>query len=131
MQALKNERGVAHAHLALSRCCERLNDVPTAMAHLEMYLSVLKPEEDRRSYAEACSRIGKIYFERKQYEQAAGFFDKLYKLAQELRDTRLMDLSRLNLGMARAKASEAKYMKLVKSGDIDTLLAWKLGREKF
>lgn len=130
-RGLHDNQSVAASHLALSKCMERRGDTPSAMRHLDQYLKMSNPASDLKGYAEACCRLGKIHFDHRSYEMAVKFFETFYKLAQDCRDTRLMELARLNLGTARGRLMELKYMELVCSGDLDALLKWKLEREPF
>ena len=65
-----------------------------------------------------------IYTQQHKFERAVTYFEKFFEVAKTLNDRRLLDVARINLGIARGSARTGRYMEVV-SGDINTLLQWK------
>lgn len=62
--------------------------------------------------------------------QAVMYFEKFFEVARGIGDMRVLDMARLNLGVARGGAWQAEYMTAV-DGDLEKLLNWKNLRISF
>tara|TARA_B100001142_G_scaffold274187_1_gene282029 strand:+ start:802 stop:2181 length:1380 start_codon:yes stop_codon:yes gene_type:complete len=88
--------------------------------------------------ARAWCTLGKIRSAEGEHAKAASCFEKFFELARGLSDQRLLDVARINLGIARGKVKQEKFMSTVlhagedgtKEGSeaLGNLLSWKVAR---
>lgn len=62
--------------------------------------------------------------------QAVTFFEKFFETARTLSDRKMLDVARVNLGVARGSLRMRAYMGIV-AHDLPALIAWKSSRMPF
>lgn len=126
---LGDKAGEGTACCALANTHQALGETDKAISNLEAFLELAK-NGDPSSQARACCSLGIIYTEQKKYERAVTYFEKFFEVARSLHDRRMLDVARINLGIARGYARTGAFMDLVKT-DMHTLLQWKNVRMPF
>ena len=117
-------------HIHLAAACQHKpqvqqarGDIEAAITYLESFLELSK-DGDPVSQAKACCSLGVIYTSQHKFERAVTYFEKFFEVARSLNDRRLLDVARVNLGVARGAARTGKFFDAVVT-DINTLLQWK------
>ena len=59
---------------------------------------------DPVSQARACCSLGKIYSAAGKFDRAVTYFERFFEVARSLNDRRMLDVARVNLGVARGSA---------------------------
>lgn len=93
-------KGKSKAYEALATSHEALDDNRTATAHMEKSLEFAE-STNPDTEARASCKLGMLYSRHKQSDQAVEQFEKFYKMACELKNIRLIDHAKFNLGVAR------------------------------
>jgi len=81
--------------------------------------------------ARACCSLGKIYAEEGKFDRAVTYFERFFEVARSLNDRRMLDVARVNLGVARGSARGAGLLRAVAGGGggdaagMTALLQWK------
>jgi len=118
-----DKAGEGTACCALAGAHQAMGDVDAAVQNLETFLELSK-NGDPASQARACCSLGNIYTAQKKFERAVTYFEKFFEVARSLNDRRMLDVARINLGVARGSARTGRFMEVV-SSDLNTLLLWK------
>lgn len=129
-QNLGDQLGEGAACAALAQSFQELGDVTVALEFLENYLEVATKNEQFLGQVEACTALGGIFTNQGNHDKAVSYFEKAFQIAQTLEDKRLVEPSRVNLGMALANVQLHDYLKLV-TKDMDAVLQWKSRRKAF
>ena len=132
-QKLKNIRLEGAVHSLLAQCFEglhRLDDAVAALKELRRLSREASGEPaapDYQGLANAACRLGLIFYQRGQYADAVATFEEMYTTARRMKDARLLNTARVNLGAARGLAMRATYLGHVAS-DLGAVLDWKCAR---
>jgi len=118
-----DKAGEGAACCALAQCYQDLGDVGQAVSFLEQFLDLSKNAHPS-NHARACCSLGVIYTKQHKFERAVTYFEKFFDVAKTLNDRRMLDVARVNLGIARGSARTGRYMEVV-ANDLNTLLQWK------
>eukprot|EP00217_Crustomastix_stigmatica_P011837 CAMPEP_0183797340 /NCGR_PEP_ID=MMETSP0803_2-20130417/15412_1 /TAXON_ID=195967 /ORGANISM="Crustomastix stigmata, Strain CCMP3273" /LENGTH=410 /DNA_ID=CAMNT_0026042009 /DNA_START=52 /DNA_END=1284 /DNA_ORIENTATION=- len=118
-----DKTGEGTACCALASTHQALGDTEAAISNLETFLELAK-NGDPASQARACCSLGIIYMKQKKFERAVTYFEKFFEVARSLHDRRMLDVARVNLGIARGSVRTGRLMDIVAS-DAHTLLQWK------
>mmetsp|Transcript_3993 Transcript_3993/g.9621 ORF Transcript_3993/g.9621 Transcript_3993/m.9621 type:complete len:431 (+) Transcript_3993:307-1599(+) len=110
--ALGDRAGEGAARRSLAAANQSLNDVDGAVAHLEAFLEIAK-SGDPASQARACCSLGKIYSAAGKFDRAVHYFERFFEVARSLNDRRMLDVARVNLGIARGSARGAGLLRVV------------------
>ena len=94
-----------------------------AISNLEQFLEISK-HGDPELQARACNSLGAIYQHQGKYERAVTYFARGFEVARSLSDRALLDVARVNLGVARGKARMPNYFNAVNT-DLLSLLLFK------
>mmetsp|Transcript_62110 Transcript_62110/g.196420 ORF Transcript_62110/g.196420 Transcript_62110/m.196420 type:complete len:441 (-) Transcript_62110:490-1812(-) len=127
--ATGDKAGEGAACCALAAAHQAMGDVEQAVANLESFLELAKVG-DPTSQAQACCSLGVIYQQQGNFDRAVMYFEKFFEVARSLNDRRMLDVARVNLGVARGSAHTAKYIDVVNE-DLGMLLQWKNVRTPF
>lgn len=120
---LGDAAGEGTACAALARTNQELGDVEGAISNLEQFLEISK-HGDPELQARACNSLGAIYQHQGKYERAVTYFERGFEVARSLSDRALLDVARVNLGVARGKARMPNYFNAVNT-DLLSLLLFK------
>eukprot|EP00199_Chlamydomonas_sp_CCMP681_P000524 CAMPEP_0119104618 /NCGR_PEP_ID=MMETSP1180-20130426/2788_1 /TAXON_ID=3052 ORGANISM="Chlamydomonas cf sp, Strain CCMP681" /NCGR_SAMPLE_ID=MMETSP1180 /ASSEMBLY_ACC=CAM_ASM_000741 /LENGTH=430 /DNA_ID=CAMNT_0007089433 /DNA_START=132 /DNA_END=1424 /DNA_ORIENTATION=+ len=112
------------AATAYAQCLERTGNVAGAIQSLENYFHTLARGADQWGPAYACCSLGTLYYSQKDMPQAVTYFERFFELARSLPDRRVVEVARVNLGMARGALRMQAYFELVDT-DLPRLIAWK------
>ena len=121
-------RALGEAHLARGA-------VDEAAAALERFAAMESTGTAARARAH-CS-LGRISLKRRDYARSVGHFERFHELARGLGDARLLDVARVNLGVARGVASEGGFIAKVATAGLgseaatanaESLVTWKDSR---
>lgn len=115
--------GEGEACCALAQCYQDLGDVAQAISYLEKFLELSK-NANPSNHARACCSLGVIYSKQRKFDRAVTYFDKFFEVAKTLHDRRMLDVARVNLGIARGCVRTGRYMDVV-ANDLTSLLQWK------
>lgn len=86
--------------------------------------------QDSKGQARACGNLGIVYYNQGNFEQAVIYFEKLFEVARTLENQKILDIARINLGVARGAARMNDYIPIVKD-NLMALLQWKSNRMPF
>lgn len=130
-KATGNKEGEGAARRALAAANEALGDVDAAIENLEAFLAVAKTG-DPTAHARACCSLGKIYLAQGKHDNAVVYFERFFEVARGLNDRRMLDVARVNLGVARGGVRGAAMLKAVTgagaegtNASMQSLLQWK------
>lgn len=130
-----DEEGVGCALRALGEAHLARGAVDEAVAALERFAAMESTGAGARARAH-CS-LGRILLKRRDYARSVGHFERFHELARGLGDARLLDVARVNLGVARGVASEGGFIaKVAAAGPaseaaaahVESLVTWKDSR---
>ena len=110
--ATGDRAGEGSALRSLAAVCQARGDDAGAIANLEAFLEIAKTG-DPRSQASACCSLGKIYSAQGKHDWAVMYFDRFFEVARGLNDRRMLDVARVNLGVARGAARATGMLKAV------------------
>ncbi len=80
------------------------------------------------SKAEACLKLGLLEFQNGNLSSSVGYFEKeFFEKAKELHDRKLIDIGRVNTGVAKGLNGMDFFKNIIKN-DFQAFLAWKLKR---
>ncbi|MCO5580494.1 hypothetical protein L7F22_034362 [Adiantum nelumboides] len=96
----KDMVGQSKAHAAIAKIQESMGETRIAIKHLEALLEVSQ-HVNLETQATACCKLGLIYNQQNLYDKAHLYFKRFFKLACALKDPKLMDAARLNLGYVK------------------------------
>lgn len=85
---------------------------------------------DQQGAAMAACSLGNMFYEQKDLEQAVSYFERFFEIARTLKDRKMLDVARVNLGIARGTLRMDAYMSTVVS-DLPQLIQWKNARIPF
>jgi tetratricopeptide (TPR) repeat protein len=145
--------GEGQACSALASAHEAAGELSKAISFLEIFYELSQMTGELASQEEACTRLGKIYFQTEDYNNSVRFFEKVralqainlwpgvictfivtvaqaFEMARSLGNQRSIGTARINLGVARAHAKLSSYLK-VANGNLPALLKWKNRRTPF
>ncbi len=122
--------GEGAACSALAACYQVTKDMDKAMHYLERYHDVSVQKKEYRQQAEACSALGVLAATSGKHDKAVAYFEKAFEIARGLKDRRLMDAARINLGLSRGNVGLPTYARAINE-DLNTLLNWKSKRIDF
>lgn len=71
-----------------------------------------------------------MLYEQGDLDAAVTYFEKFFETARTLNDRRMLDVARVNLGVARGALRMGAWMHVV-HGDLPKLIAWKSSRVPF
>ncbi|GMH41675.1 hypothetical protein BSKO_09585 [Bryopsis sp. KO-2023] len=126
---IRDQGAEGQAYCGMAECYEALNDMPKAILSLETYLDISRMQ-DPEGQARACCNLGIIYYNQGKFEQSVTYFEKFFEVARTLGNQQVLDIARINLGVARGAARMNEYM-LVVQDDLPALLHWKNNRMPF
>ena len=121
-------RALGEAHLARGA-------VDEAVAALERFAAMESTGAAARARAH-CS-LGRILLKRRDHARSVAHFERFHELARGLGDARLLDVARVNLGVARGVAHEGGFIaKVAAAGpgseaanaNVESLTSWKDSR---
>ncbi|KAI5057329.1 hypothetical protein GOP47_0027344 [Adiantum capillus-veneris] len=92
--------GQSKAHAAIAKIQESMGETEIAIMHLEALLEVSQ-HVNLETQSTACCKLGMIYNKQHIYDKALLYFEMFFKLACALKDPKLMDAARLNLGYVK------------------------------
>lgn len=122
--------GEGEACAALANAFKEMNDMKLAVFYLEKHLDIATRNKQSVQQVEACSALGSIYSAQNSHEKAVSYFEKAFDIAKNVGDRKLIDATRIKLGMARGNTSLNAYMDVVNT-DLPALLKWKTRRVQF
>ena len=122
-QAAGDKIGEGTACCALAAVHQSLGEEGPAVTHLETFLELAK-NGDPDAQARACCSLGVIYTKQGRFERAVTYLEKFFELARSLGDRRLLDVARVNLGIARGSARTQRFVEVVHTS-MPALLLWK------
>lgn len=117
--------GIACA--ALAHSFKELGDKKLAIKYLEKVLELSTRHGQQLEQAEACGALGAVHSSQGQLNKALVYFEKTYEIARSVGEKKLIDSSRINLGIARGNIAMMDYMEVVAT-DLPSLLSWKTKR---
>mmetsp|Transcript_40277 Transcript_40277/g.114029 ORF Transcript_40277/g.114029 Transcript_40277/m.114029 type:complete len:430 (-) Transcript_40277:386-1675(-) len=120
---LGDKVGEGRAYCEIAKCLQTLGHRQGAIENLEHYLELSKAM-DPHGQARAYCLLGNIYHQDGNFESAVSYFEKFFEVARTLQDRPLLDIARVNLGVARGMANMEGFMTMV-NGDLSALLQWK------
>jgi tetratricopeptide (TPR) repeat protein len=106
-----------------AECQQQLGQLEAAAGALESFLW-LSRSKDPEAAAGACCSLGAIYYQQRKWGPAVASFERFYELARGIGSGRMVDVARVNLGLARGAVRVARFMELVE-GDLPALVQWK------
>ena len=132
-----DDAGIGSALRAIGEANLAIGSVDEAVRALERFTAMESMAEGARARVH-CS-LGRILLKKRDYGRCVGHFERFYEIARGLGDTRLLDVARVNLGVARGAAVEGKMLaKVTAAGpdkDVDgaakaveSLVLWKDSR---
>lgn len=77
----------------------------------------------------ACS-LGNMCFEAEDMEQAVEYFERFFEIARGLKERKMLDVARVNLGIARGALRMGDYMATAVDS-LPQLIQWKNARIPF
>jgi hypothetical protein len=152
--------GEGQACSALASAHEAAGELSKAVSFLELFYELSQMTGELASQEEACTRLGKIFFQTEDYNNSVRYFEKVraacpvvfknhaahhaqamipfenlfckqaFEMARSLGDQKSIGTARINLGIARAHAKLSSYLK-VANGNLPALLKWKNRRTPF
>jgi len=152
--------GEGQACSALASAHEAAGELSKATSFLEIFYELSQMTGELASQEEACTRLGKIYFQTEDYNNSVRYFEKVpraarrlqrctarhshicvsnvfififsqaFEMARSLGDQQSVGIARINLGVARAHAKLSSFLK-VANGNLPALLKWKNRRTPF
>lgn len=117
------------AYTTFAACLQSLGDRESAANCLEEYLQMARGGDQQGPAMASCS-LGIILYEQGDLEQAVTYFEKFFETARTLSDRKMLDIARVNLGVARGALRMGAYMRVVQT-DLPSLIAWKSSRVPF
>ena len=102
-------------------------ELDQSIKYLEKYHEVAHKNQLLVPEAEACQQLGAAYSERGDHPKAVEFYEKAYSIARQLGDGKMINESRIQLGMSKGNLQMGGYMKVVNQ-DLPALLRWKTRR---
>lgn len=108
---------------AAAECQQQLGKLAEAAEALEAFLKISR-SRDPEAEAAACCSLGVIYYQQQKWEPAVASFERFYQLAQGLSNRKMVDVARVNLGMARGAVRMGRFIELVQT-DLPALIQWK------
>jgi tetratricopeptide (TPR) repeat protein len=134
--------GEAQACSAVAAAHEAAGELTKAISFLEIFYELSQMTGELASQEEACTRLGKIYFQVQDYNNSVRFFEKVpptsinsskpcilrhdgvvsevsltltcfqaFEMARSLGDQKSIGVARINLGVSRAHAKLAAYLR--------------------
>lgn len=80
------------------------------------------------SKAEACLKLGLLEFQNGKLDSCVGYFEKeFFEKAKELQDQRLINIGRVNIGIAKGLNSLSLFKDIIKN-NYNAFLSWKFKR---
>eukprot|EP00793_Prasinoderma_coloniale_P000056 PRCOL_00005564-RA len=123
---LGDAAGEGRACAALARTYQDVGDLDGAVSNLEQFLE-LSRHGDPELHARACISLGVIHHGMGEHERAIAYFERGFEIARSLSDRALLDVARINLGVARGKARAPKFFEAI-NADLRSLLQFKSTR---
>lgn len=120
----------AAAYSGIAEAYTALGDREQAGKHLAWCNELSARNQQPRQQAEACTLLGLNAANAGDHERAVAYFEKAYQIARGLNDQKLVDQTRIHLGVARGNVGMGVYMDVVNK-DLPTLLRWKTRRVNF
>ncbi|KAH7436876.1 hypothetical protein KP509_05G039900 [Ceratopteris richardii] len=93
--------GQSKAHAAIAETQESMGETEKAIQHLEASLDVSQ-HVNLETQAAACCKLGIMYNKQYIYDKALIYFEKFFELACALKEPKLMDAARLNIGYVKS-----------------------------
>ena len=121
--------GEGKALCALAEAYKDIGRMDEAVKNLEAFLELAK-SGDPKSHANACCSLGQIYYDQGKFEPSVTYFEKFFDLSRSLGDKHMLDVARINLGIARGKAKFREHLGVV-NNNMHSLLQWKNVRLPF
>lgn len=114
------------AYCALAQCHQQMGDPQQALQSLESYLELSQGRDPHRE-AVVCCDLGILHYQQRMFERAVTYFEKFFEVARTLGERRMVDVARVNLGLARGSLKMAGFFDVVEK-DLPTLIQWKNNR---
>ena len=127
--ALGDKVGEGKALCALADAYKDIGRMDEAVKNLEAFLELAK-SGDPKSHANACCSLGQIYYDQGKFEPSVTYFEKFFDLSRSLGDKHMLDVARINLGIARGKAKFRELLEVL-NNNMHSLLQWKNVRLPF
>jgi len=120
----------AEAHKQLSDIYSAQGNVTTAIQHLNKLLTLAQQSGKKSAHADAFLKLGLLHYKEGYLKKSVEFLSRHFELARtgEEKDQKLIDMSRINLGIAEANTKIEQYKKLVLN-DTQALLEWKVNKK--
>lgn len=126
-RSIDDQLGEGAACAALAAAFKDQQDPVQSIKYLEKYYEIASKNQQLVPEAEACSQLGAIYSDQDMHEKAVSYYEKAYDIARQLGDRKLINASRIALGMSKGNLQMSSYMKVV-NNDLPSLLKWKTRR---
>lgn len=123
-----NEPSQAQAYAALATIYQELGDLNSASENLASLLAVAQRTSDLAGQARAAASLGVIAQKLGRFADAADNFAVSFEAAQKLGDRKMLDVARVNMGLARGAGASGLLFSAVKANDMTSLLNWKISR---
>lgn len=121
--------GVTTALAKIAKTHQEMGNVTKAISILEELNLEASENNKQNAEAEASLRLGLLYQKQKQPKQAVDFLSKHFSISMKVQDRSMVDIARVNLGMAKAIKDMEVYAALATS-NLSALLQWKLNRDE-
>ena len=118
------------AHKQLADTYSASGNVTQAIQHLQSLLGIAKETNKKSANADAALKLGLLHYKEGYLKKSVEFLGLHFELARtgDEKKQQMIDMSRVNLGIAEANTKIEQYKKLILN-DTQALLAWKVKRD--
>lgn len=67
---------------------------------------------DPEGQGRACCNLGALHYKQGHFEEAVMYLEKFYELSRSINDRKMLDVARINLGMARMAFKFPQYVEV-------------------
>jgi tetratricopeptide (TPR) repeat protein len=122
-----DQAGEGAACAALASSFKAQNDLAQSIKYLEKCHEIASKSKQLLPEAGACQQLGQAYADQGMHDKAVIYYEKAYEIARQLGDRKLINDSRIQLGMSKGNLQIGNYMNVVNT-DLPALLRWKTRR---
>eukprot|EP00347_Sterkiella_histriomuscorum_P015789 403355675 len=125
-----NKEKAGEAHKKLAETHSKNGNISAAIKHLESLLNIAIEENKKPAQADAALKLGLLNYQEGLIKKSVDYLQRHFELLrkEEIKNQKLIDAARVNLGIAQANTQIENYKHLVLN-DVNTLLTWKINRQ--
>lgn len=129
-EEMSNKEMQGEAHKQLADTYSASGNITQAIQHLQSLLAIANESGKKSANADAALKLGLLHYKEGYLKKSVEFLGRHFELARtgDEKNQAMIDMSRVNLGIADANTKIEQYKKLVLN-DTQSLLTWKVKRE--